>query len=125
MTMTSEIEHRLTRLETRAGYTDAILEDRKIVIAAHARRLADIDSRVHDLTRVQGRNSERLAAVEHQEKTTRQEIHDDRIRREHRRAIMQWMISILMAIGVIVGLLSQGEANVIGKLLGGLTALPS
>ena len=125
MTMTSEIEHRLTRLETRAGYTDKIIDDRKIVIAAHARRLADIESRVHDLTRMQGRNSERLTEVENHQKTTQEELRDDRIRREHRRAIMQWMISILMGIGVIIGLLSHGEANILGKLLGGLAALPS
>lgn len=125
MTMTSEIEHRLTRLETRAGYTDKILEDRQVVIAAHSRRLADIDQRMHNLTRVQGANAERLTAVENQTQTIHEEQRDERIRREHRRAIMQWMISILMGIGVIIGLLSQGEASLIGKLLGGFTALPS
>lgn len=125
MTAATQIEHRLTRLETRAAYTDRILDDRKTIIAAHSRRLADVERELRDLSRIQIENVERITRVEEQSQHTTDERRDERTIRKHRRALLQWMGSFALALAALAGLLSRGDVQTFKTILGGWLSLPS
>jgi len=121
----SEIEHRLTRLEVRADYTDKILDERKTIISAHSRRLADAESNIHDLTRVQVNNVERLTRVEEQSQLTSDERREERAEKRQRRAMMQWGASIVFAIAAAIGLISRAEIAHLRAILSGFLSPPT
>ena len=114
-TVTDNAE-RLARLETRAEYINSILEERRMIISAHSRRLADIEMHLRDHHRINATQMERLARLETESETTRNE----RLKRDHTRALAQWAMSVLIGIGVIVGLFAQGDATDMIGYLGGL-----
>ena len=121
----SEIEHRLTRLEVRADYTDRILDERKTIISAHSRRLADAERDIHDLTRVQIHNVERLTRVEQQSNTTSEERRDEQTVRRQRKARLQWGASIVFAVAAMIGLISRAEIAHLRAIIGGFLSPPT
>jgi len=118
-TVTDNAE-RLARLETRAEYIDAILDDRQMVISAHSRRLADIEMHLRDHHRINANQTERIARLEMSTELTKEE----RVKRDHTKALIQWAMTLLVGIGVIVGLLTRGDAATLRQLLGGFVGLP-
>ena len=115
-------ESRLTRLETRIDYIETIVSERKLVIESHARRMADMSNRVHDLTRIQSTNVERLTKLETLTDQTAATMHDDRQRKKHQRAMIQWAISVAMGIAVLVGVLTKGQQGVLTMILHGFSS---
>jgi len=118
-TVTDNAE-RLARLETRAEYVDAILNDRQIVISAHSRRLADIEMHLRDHHRINANQTDRIARLETVSEMTKEE----RVKRDHTKAMIQWVMTLLVGIGVIVGLLTRGDAATLKQILGGFVGLP-
>ena len=95
-----EIENRLTKLESRVCHIGTIMDDRKLVISAHSRRLADVESRVHDLTRIQIGHVEKLTTHSEKLSAITQERRDEKMRRDARNATVQWAASVVMGIGM-------------------------
>lgn len=114
-----DIENRLTKLETRVCHISQIMTDRRLVIAAHSRRLADIESRTHDISRIQIGNVERLTETSEKLSTITQERHDEKMKREARSAVIQWAVSVAMGVGIVVGFLNRGEQHLIQTILSG------
>jgi hypothetical protein len=121
----NDTEHRLTRLEVRADYTDRILEERRLIVSAHSRRLADAERDIHDLSRVQMDNVERLTRVEEQSNNTSEERRDEKTARRQRRAMMQWAASIALATGAMIGLISRAEIAHLRNILSGFLSPPT
>ena len=114
-----DIENRLTRLETRVCHIHEVMTDRRLVIAAHSRRLADTEARIHDLTRIQIDNIGKLTETSEQLSTITRERRDERMRRDARQAVIQWGVSVAMGIGIVVGLFTRGETHLIQTILSG------
>ena len=123
-TAAKDIENRLTRLETEIEHICRIQEDRRLVISAHSRRLADAESRIHDLTQVQILNTERITSNSERLSTITQERRDAQMKSDARTALIQWGASVVMAAGIVVGLLNRGEMRLLETLLSGFASPP-
>lgn len=119
-----DIENRITRLETEIEHICRIQEDRRLVISAHSRRLADAEGRIHDLTQVQILNSEKLTTNSERLSAITQERRDAKMKSDARMALAQWAASVVMAAGIVVGLLNRGEMKLIETLLSGFVSPP-
>ena len=49
-------------------------------------------------------------------------MHDDRQRKKHQRAMIQWAISVAMGIAVLVGVLTKGQQGVLQTILHGFSS---
>lgn len=116
-TVTDNAE-RIVRLETRADYVDAILEERRTIISAHSRRLADIELHLRDHHRINLEQAARLVALETAQAITK----DERMKRQHLIALLQWLLTGLISVGVVLGLLISGDAAEALSILGGFVA---
>jgi len=117
MTSTTSVNaERVARLETRAHFIDKMLEERSMIISSHARRLADIEMNMRDHSRMAVELTDRVAHLESAQEITKVE----RLKRNHAYALFQWLLSIILGIGVVAGLFAQGDATDMIGYLGGL-----
>lgn len=124
MSTTSDTEHRLTYLETRCVYVDKALDDRARIACAHSQRLATLEHSTSTLSTTQANTLSRITRMEAilgDLKTTRDMQLE---RKKERKAIIQWALSIVMAIGMLAGFMSRHEGGLIERILGGLLLHP-
>src|SRR6056300_1539657 len=114
--MTAKTAERIARLETRAIFIDKMLDQRSMIISAHSRRLADIEMHLRDHGHMVVTLTDRVARLESSQEITKEE----RMKRQHAYALLQWIMSIILGAGVIAGLFAQGEVSDLFGFLGGL-----
>jgi uncharacterized coiled-coil protein SlyX len=115
-TTASDNAERIARLETRAIFIDKMLDQRSMIISAHSRRLADIEMHLRDHGNMVVTLTDRVARLESSQEITKEE----RMKRQHAYALLQWIMSIILGAGVIAGLFAQGEVSDLFGFLGGL-----
>ena len=118
-----QIHERVATLETRSAYTDQLLIDRGVIMAAHSRRIATSEETLRHLLHTQGWILQRLTSIEEGHRVTAEELRDEKMRKKERRALLQWILSGLMASAILVGGLSQGQGW--SEILSGFWQLPS
>lgn len=116
----SDNAERIARLETRAFYIDRMLDERAMIISAHSRRLADIEMNLRDQSHLAVELTDRIVRLETSQEITKGE----RLKRDHTKALLQWIMTAIVGIGVVIGLFVQGDTTDMIGYLGGLISPP-
>lgn len=106
---------RLAAVEVKVEHIDRTLDERQMIISAHSRRLATIEHHLLDVRRDGASMGARVTKLEDSDEITREE----RNRKRHQRALIQYGISIATGLAVIAGMMSARDYGIITKLLGG------